>query len=394
MQIKPEAESRNALKCKSMHTSFRLHALIFAFFSLNAFPDTIRDSPDFARAHQLVEVTHSLGQYRLVLKQGEPFTPIVLRVHSDPISIIGKVLDQNQKSYTRINDLVRIGEQMVLAGLTVRDIGEHTVISQSQVTEQLSIANKRITSMCIDSALAEDDFETAYSFVMNRLTSVASEAQSRTPSLDRSDSGIFASTAPRTLDDWSWRAALQAGKYRLNSHTVKPTHLGNASGNLEIRHLEQRMDCLSLALRIAPPNTLLEILNVWRRSEEELDTKIRQEAEQEAAWDEEGDAKAMPGGFGIDKPDTLSRAGATMGSAASRTGDEAPMSLFNLARVSGARAQRSLSAMTSMKGVQKDQKPGAKPVMYRKRDQLKNAAANTLGTGIGWLLGAPPPSPH
>ena len=85
------------------------------------------------------------------------------------------------------------------------------------------------------------------------------------------------------LDDWSWRAALQAGRYRRTSQTVKPTHLGNASGNPEIRHLEQRMECLTHAFRLAPKSTLQEIVNVFRRCEEELESLSKQEAEQEAA---------------------------------------------------------------------------------------------------------------
>lgn len=114
--------------------------------------------------------------------------------------------------------------------------------------------------MCIDAALAEDDFETAYSYIMTRLVTIAAPAQERTPQPDRKG-GLFAELPPKEIDDWSWRAALQAGKYRRTSQTVQPTHLGNASGNPDIRHLEQRMDCLSHAVRLAPKSTLQEILN-------------------------------------------------------------------------------------------------------------------------------------
>jgi hypothetical protein len=372
-------------------------------YSVHAFPNTIRNSLAEKRIEHLLAVTHSIGQYRLVLKQGEPFTPVVLRVHADPISIIGKILDQNPKSYTKINDFVHMGEQMVLAGLTFRDVEGHAVIEPDQEQEQISIAKKRITSMCIDSALTEDDFETAYSFVMNRLPPVASEAQARTPLLERSDSGILAHPPPRILDDWSWRAALQAGKYRPNKNTIRPTHLGNASGNPEIRHLEQRKDCLSQALRIAPPPTLHEILNVFRRCEEELNTKIKEEAEQEAAWDEQGDQTTMPGGFGVEPPKKQSR-GVTITSGGA---EEAPMSLFDLTRASAAKAQSSLSALTTLTGgagrgakaksradidqVARDL--GAGQATVRKRDQLRNAAVGTLATGIGWLINAPVPAP-
>ena len=114
--------------------------------------------------------------------------------------------------------------------------------------------------MCIDAALAEDDFETAYSYIMTRLVNIAGPAQERTTAHNR-NGGLFAELPPKMLDDWSWRAALQAGKYRRTAQTVQPTHVGNASGNPDIRHLEQRMECLSHAVRLAPKSTLHEILN-------------------------------------------------------------------------------------------------------------------------------------
>ncbi len=143
--------------------------------------------------------------------------------------------------------------------------------------------------MCIDAALTEDDFETAYSYVVGRLSALSDLAQT-------SSSG---SPSSRVVDEWSWKAALQAGKYKRTERTLRPTHLGTASGNPEIRHLDQRIDCLSTALRIAPPPTLQEILNTYRRCEEELDAAMAAEASQENAWDEAADVQAMPGGFRI-----------------------------------------------------------------------------------------------
>jgi hypothetical protein len=170
-----------------------------------------------------------------------------------------------------------------MAGLTFRNIKGVTTMAQmteEQVREQKVIAEKRVVSsmyhllqsliyikrlltsltVCIDAALAEDDFETAYSYIMTRLVNIAGPAQERSPEHERKG-GLFAELPPKEIDDWSWRAALQAGKYRRTSQTIKPTHLGNASGNPNIRHLEQRMDCLSHAVRLAPKSTLQEILN-------------------------------------------------------------------------------------------------------------------------------------
>ncbi|KAM3070381.1 hypothetical protein ACMFMG_010208 [Clarireedia jacksonii] len=380
---------------------------------LHAFPDTIEGTLQGEELNHLLRVTHDLGTYRLVFKQGEPFTPVTLRVHGDPISIIGKVLDQNERSFTQINDFIRMGRDMVRAGLTVRNANGQSVLDPTNRTilnEQLSIAEKRVVSMCIDAALAEDDFETAYSYVVTRLKDIGGPALGRTPELERGNSGLFAIVKPKVIDDWSWRAALQAGKYRRNAHSVRATHLGNTSGNAEIRHLEQRIDCLTQALRLAPRSTLQEILNAFRRCEEELETQMKQENEQEEAWDAQGDDTNMPGGF-TQTPARKSLANTTN----TRTHEEAPVSLFDLSRESIHRAQSGFSALAGfrLKSKATDNATDTVPPhmisptstpppgpanprtasgreTIRKRDQIRNVAVGTLAGGIGWMIGAQP----
>lgn len=318
---------------------------------------------------------------------------MVLRVHTDPVSIIRKVLAQNPKSYTRIQDLTEVGANMVRSGL-VRE-GKTSGSSQSPTDQGMCIAatEKRITAMCIEAALEEDDFETAYSYVVNRLTS---DSDRSTPS----------ATAELCDDDWSWRAALQAGQYIRTARTIRPTHLGNTSGNPDIRHLEQRIDCLSTALRIAPPSRLQEILKAFRRCEEQLDSALKEEAAREADLDA-ADC-GMPGGFDagstatVHTPSTLlSRSAA----AASKAGDDAPMSLFDLSRATARAASRNFAALSTLQ-----QSAGGKAATpatpaaggdgeahddhhrARKRDALRDAAMGTLTSGVGWLIGAPAPT--
>lgn len=341
-----------------------------------------------------MKATHGLGEYRLVLKQGEPFTPVVLRVHSDPISIVGKLLEQNPKSYTRLLALLEVGENMVKAGLPSQEKATKHSTAPESAPDQQFVIEKRITAMCVDAALTEDDFETAYSYVVNRLASTGGPAQKK------------AANGPSftAFDEYSWKAALQAGKYRRTSHTVRPTHIGTSSGNLDIRHLEQRMECLSTALRIAPPATLQEILNVFRRCEEELDAAIKAEEQQETAWDNQGDnVQAMPGGFNSTVPAGVVKYSS---SKSSRQQEEAPMSLFDLSRATMARAQRNFSGLSSLQQSSNqtqaqaqarsgdhgdgDHDDGEEAARVRKRDQLREAAVGTLASGVGWLIGATP----
>jgi hypothetical protein len=148
-------------------------------------------------------VSQQLEQYRLVFKQGEPFTPVVLRVHGDPISIIGKILEQNPKTYTKINDFIYMGREIVMAGLTAREDTGKSNRTNGLKGQQLSVAEKRAACMCIDAALAEDDFETAYSYVTNQLEVLNGPAHS----------SVTAPEVRSTInDDWSWKAALQVSR--------------------------------------------------------------------------------------------------------------------------------------------------------------------------------------
>ncbi|KAI0003638.1 secretory pathway Sec39 [Xylariaceae sp. FL0662B] len=357
---------------------------------IHAFPRTLGEThPESRRIEALLRATHALSEYRLVLKKGEPFTPVVLRVHSDPISIIGKVLEQNPKSYTKIQDFLEIGANMVDAGLSVGEQRDHAQSVVDQAQRQL-LVEKRITAMCVDAALTEDDFETAYSYVVNRLASAGEVPRGRF-------AAGRAPTKPGSTisDDYSWKAALQAGKYRRTARTVRPTHIGTASGNPDIRHLEQKMECLSTALRIAPPATLQEILNVFRKCEEELNAALKAEEAQESAWDDQGDMQAMPGAFSKTVPAGVIR---NTTARSSRHVEEAPMSLFDLSRASMARAQRNFSALSSLQRSEHarsdethgNHDDGSGAPRVRKRDQLREAAVGTLASGVGWLIGAQP----
>lgn len=364
-----------------------------------------------------------MSEFRIVLKQGEPFTPVLLRVHHDPIAIIGKILEQNPKSYTRLHDLIDLGANIVAAGLTTKSSRGTTpvALTPEQERSERTIAERRITAMCIDAALTEDDFETAYSYVTNRLSALAPP-----PSAASKSTSSFPPTA--APDDYSWKAALQAGKYRRTPHTVRPTHLGTASANPEIRHLEQRIDCLSTALRIAPAPTLTEILNAFRRAEEELVAALAAEAEQEHAWDERADqglVGAMPGGFGGAPPAATGSRKAAVAVAARPRRDsihqveEKPMSLFDLSRASVASAQRNLTALSSlqrsglgrltgfasgsggagggggaMSATSGSEDEDGQTKRVRKRDQLREAAMGSLVSGVGWLIGADNATPQ
>ncbi|KID89097.1 protein transport protein Sec39 [Metarhizium guizhouense ARSEF 977] len=350
---------------------------------IHALPKTVGLSlPGTKRIIALLKATHALSDYRLVLKQGEPFSPVVLRVHSDPIFIIEKVLEQNPRAYTRLQEFLEMGMNMVRAGLpSYRKLDSATILTtDSELNLAAYIAERRITAMCIEAALKEDDFETAYSYVASRLSIQSPENSDTSPW--------------PVVDEWSWKAALQAGQYIRTERSQQPTHLGTASGNLEIRHLEQRIECLATALRVAPTSQLQEILKSFRRCEEQLDSAIKEEAANELALGEEARVDNLPGAFdqvNVEQHHPVRNMTATV--AAQQT-EEAPMSLFDLSRATARAAQRNFTAIPSLQSITRgadannNEHEGGSLSRIRKRDQLREAATGTLVSGVGWLIGA------
>jgi hypothetical protein len=290
-------------------------------------------------------------------------------------------LEQNPSSYTRVSEFVEMSKNLAIAGLLT---GSKKGKQQEDMDTQevaTSIAEKRIVAMCIGAALKEDDFETAYSYVMSRLggpASAESNLSSRQPD-----------------DMWSWNAALKAGQYIRTQRSLQPTHLGTSSANPEIRHLEQRLECLATALRIAPASQLLEILKTFRRCEEQLDSAIAEEAAKEDAWDAVGDVRSAPGSFEQPDPDRMYPPRNITASASARQAEEAPMSLFDLSRATARLASKNFTSLSGLQGGG-SQTPAATDgpsdsldqARVRKRDQLRDAATGTLVSGVGWLIGA------
>ena len=296
--------------------------------------------------------------------------------------LIGKILEQNSRSYTKLDDLVDIGQDLVAAGLSATSTDSGLTEITEEVPQQSLLAKRRVTSMAIEAALREDDFDTAYSYTINRLPQIV------TP---------FSAENSGSNDDICWRAAYKAGCYQPST----------TSGSSILRRLEQRMEVLSQALLSAPPSALTDILGVWRHCEDELNVVLTQEAEAEEIWDDRGDRR-IPGGFSGDshpvaqKPRESSRAAMN---------EEAPMGLFDVARGAAATLSRTAFPLRSarnsagggflqtaherstdkMSAGGSDGGGGADAEgRVRKRDMVSNMVTGGLASGIGWVLGAPP----
>jgi putative flippase GtrA len=81
--------------------------------SITTFRSHFSSSNRFREVTALIAATHALSFYSLILQHGVPFQPVSIRVSQDPIGLITKVLEQNPRSYTKVDDLIAIGQNLV-----------------------------------------------------------------------------------------------------------------------------------------------------------------------------------------------------------------------------------------------------------------------------------------
>jgi hypothetical protein len=359
------------------------------------YPSVLPKSVSLTEITHLITATHALSFYSLTLQYNVPFKPVNIRAHSDPLSLIQKVLEQNSRSYAKIDDLISITLNLIGAGLIKHNDED---IKPSRDTLQKD-AERRVMSMAIEAALNEDDFGTAYSYIVNRLLPASSEDSS--------------------ADDVSWRAAFQAGKHRSlqqsgSSISSATANLSNVTSNSNIRALEMRLELLSRALLLAPPVALPEILAKWRQGEEELNSLIDAQSDEfdgtPPPWTAKQPHAGLPGEFEPDDQELDREAEAHLkrgrgGLRNYREGeDEAPMGLFEVASsaakairktafpLSGTEASNNSTQSSgrwsgTWSTEDKDTQDGQRA---RTRDVVSSRITGGLASGIGWVLGAQP----
>lgn len=349
---------------------------------LSAFHEYYGGSSLFRRCEALVAATHSMSFYSLILQHGVPFKPVSIRVSNDPLFLLKRMLLQNPKSYTKLDDLISIGRNLLLAG----QMDEHWRDSDLAITENHQkrierAAEYRVIGMAVEAALEEGDFETAYSYVVNRLRpdanrDTANENMPLSPTLPDA-------TAVVDVDDITWRAAFLAGSYQATE---------NVYGADFLRHLEQRMELLSHALLLAPPKSLQEALEAWQACEREVQDALDAEAQDEETHNDIADGR-LPGSFVNTSIQVQPRREIGRGAV-----EEAPMGLFDVARgAAAAFGRNTFAARGSAKGSAELSRPvssagsfgydGEDGDRVRKRDMVANAVTGSLASGLGWVLG-------
>ena len=374
---------------------------------ITAFAPHFSRSPRFQRTQALLSATHAMSFYSLILQHGVPFQPVNIRVSSNPLSLIQKLLSQNKGSYTKLDDLISIGQNLVISmPATIMDDEAPTPLDASTIERKKAAAERRVIGMAIDAALEEDDFETAYSYVVNRLTP---SSPSPTPSISSqrfSFGSVDTDEQEDDAEDVAWKAALRAGRYD-SSHI---SSWSQSAARPDLRRLEQRMELLSQALLLAPPNRLEEVLSVWQQCEAETTALLAEETAAEERFNDAADRK-LPGTFINETIAVQPRREVGRGAV-----EEAPMGLFDVARGAAAALTKSAfplrgTAQAASNATPQDNGMSSSRVSMdfsdsgsmshedrvRKRDMVASAATGALASGtgalasgLGWMLGMSP----
>ena len=350
---------------------------------VSTFHSVFPASQQLQEAEALIAAAHSMSFYSLTLEHGVPFRPVNIRAHSDPLSLIDIILKQNPRSYAKLDDLIQIGLNIVKALPAARFGHAETANENDFDPEAVQMqAQRRVSAMAVQAALDEEDFDTAYTYMVTRLDRYGLQ-----PSVH-----VDESTRSQREDDISWRIAYQAG-----------CHVSAArEGEDVLRRLEQRMELLSMALHLAPPSAMTEILDVWRQCETEMMVQVAQEKEEQEAWDAKAD-REVPGGFDVPTEEYQSK---SRRSVRPTLGEEAPIGLFDVARGAasafrksafplgqgqllqnkafGKSASGAASSDGANRAVDEETREGHR---VRKRDMVGNMVTGGLASGLGWVLG-------
>ncbi|KAI5808086.1 secretory pathway protein Sec39-domain-containing protein [Peziza echinospora] len=377
-------------------------------------------SPAIIRAHRLLKATHALSFYSLTLTPGVPLLPVQIRINSDPVSLLGRLLDQNTASYLQLDKLVPLAKDLHYGTSPIRS---RSIAEEKTEDEQVE---RRVLGMCIESALAEDDFDTAYSLTKSRLKTPEGKPITAHKEGDAGD---------ENNDESAWKACFQAGRYRSHSH-----HNPRREDDI-LKRLEMQMELLAEALRSCPAVACNQVLSEWMRKEDEMASVLVREAEQDEAHaaaanrgllSKPGIIGGLPGGWSSNAslgttPASNRSYQATTSSSSTNLNhnnmpgtsvgeSEAPMGLFAVAagaakalgstvRPLGAGAPRSATG-TPKPGAKvtsdSSSPPSSPPSMggspqqqRRKRDIVGGMVTSGLASGLGWVLGAQPvPNPH
>ena len=221
-----EIELVEELKTLFKRISSLVSGLLIARLQVLDDPST---TPSTAHAVKLVSATHNLSHYALSLTPGIAITPAQIRMHRDPALLVCKVIDTNPSLYHETDRMVKILDDLIEGIQLFKD---HPGTKELEINKM----HARVYASIVKAALHENDFMTAYTICINKLSPLTTRY-----------------TDDPIIKDVAWQAYDLAGSYS-SSRTLR----GRSP-----QHDFQKMELLALAILICPKPKIVEILNKW-----------------------------------------------------------------------------------------------------------------------------------
>ncbi len=177
-----------------------------------------------------------MSSFRIMSRPGIPITPIEIRLVKDRLTLIARILSENEDAYKYPDVILELVHKLGYA--------KNDVVSEVKVLAMLG-----------DSALQSEDFENAIATaecmvsLLNSRQSFSSTASS--PSLSNHDSNAPSPSPFDQAKEVCWHSCYQLGRQS------------------EYQNTQKKMRLLGHALHLCPPENTLDILAVWRKLEDE-----------------------------------------------------------------------------------------------------------------------------
>src|SRR5271169_2668177 len=125
-------------------------------------------TPSTSHAVKLVSATHALSNYSLTLTPGVAITPAQIRMNKDPAILVSKVIESNPPVYRDGDRMIKILNDLIDG----TQLFSHTTPDIRNL--ETSRMQARVIATIVTSALADNDFTTAYDTCVNKLSPITS----------------------------------------------------------------------------------------------------------------------------------------------------------------------------------------------------------------------------
>ncbi|CAG8436129.1 5517_t:CDS:2 [Funneliformis mosseae] len=188
--------------------------------------DSIRAEVEF------IEATHKLTEQKVYHQPGIPIHPMQIRLASNKLDLIARLLSTNEEVYYDYKTIIELAKKLGYRNDKVAEV--------------------KVMAMLADTAIRDSNLSFAYDMCIDIMKIIKSISNVKT---DEKKEVILKSSK-----DVAWRICYEVAKQET------------------FQNLEKKMTLMGYALALCPSDQAVDILNVWRKIDEEYRAELIQKA--------------------------------------------------------------------------------------------------------------------